>query len=71
MRLHAYWKTLTPTEKADYAAAAGTTAGYVKQLTGGHAKPGPSLARKLAKASRGKVRLSDLRPDIWPAAGKH
>ena len=47
------------------AAKAGTTYDYLIQLAGKHRQPSPDLARKLVKASRGKLTLSELRPDLW------
>jgi hypothetical protein len=47
------------------AARAGTTYDYLIQLAGQHRKPSPDLARKLVKASRGKLTLGELRPDLW------
>lgn len=47
------------------ATKAGTTYDYLIQLAGNHRKPSPDLARKLAKASRGRLTLPELRPDLW------
>ena len=59
---------LAETEKATVEAVAlkaGTTYEYLIQLAGKHRQPSPELARRLVKASRGKLTLSDLRPDLW------
>ena len=48
---------------------AGTTLGYLcDQVANGHRKPSPELAKKLAAASKGRITLSDLRPDLWGKA---
>jgi hypothetical protein len=59
---------LSETDKASaeaMAARAGTTYDYLIQLAGHHRKPSPDLSRKLVKASRGKLTLPELRPDLW------
>lgn len=50
------------------AKAAGTKRVYLTHLAHGHRKPSVKLAQRIAAATRGRVSLSDLRPDIWKAA---
>ncbi len=53
-------------ELAAVAKEAGTTLGYLsEQVANGHRKTSPTLAQKLSTASRGRLGLSDLRPDLW------
>lgn len=53
-------------ELAVVAKTAGTTLGYLsEQVANGHRRPSPELAFKLVTASKGRLRLSDLRPDLW------
>lgn len=65
MDLKQYLETLTPDEREDYAKRCGTTTAYFAQLTGGHRRPSPDLAKLLHVESRKVVKLSKLRPDIW------
>jgi len=67
MKLKAFLQGLTADEKREFARRCGTTYLYLKQLSGGHARPGPALARMMVKHSEGALSLTDLRPDVWPA----
>lgn len=53
---------------------AGTTVAYLYQLAGGHRTAGAKLAQRLeaatAKCRYGKIHKSDVRPDLWPPAGR-
>ena len=40
---------------------------YVTLLRLGIRKPGPKLALKIARATKGAVSLFEMRPDIYPA----
>ena len=75
MKVKTFISTLSPDGKRDFAARAGTTVAHLIQLAGGHRQPSPDMAKRLAKASGGAIKLHDLRPDIWtrprgPAAAK-
>lgn len=60
---------ITRDELATVAQQAGTTLGYLAdQVANGHRKPSPELAKKIAAASGGRVKLADLRPDLWGRA---
>lgn len=71
MNLREYVLALTPEEREEFAARAGTTVNYLPLLMGGHRKPGHELARRLTEASNGVLELSALRPDIWPPQENH
>lgn len=71
MKLKDYLDTLTPEERKAFAAQCDTKIGYLSQLTcrvadGAHQRlPSPKKCRLFVAASNGKLRLEDLRPDIW------
>lgn len=50
------------------AKAAGTKRVYLTHLAYGHRKASVKLAQRIVAATRGRVSLSDLRPDIWKSA---
>lgn len=53
----------------DAARDLGVTHIYFNTLING-AKPGPKLSLAIHEWSNHKVKLHDLRPDIWPVANK-
>ncbi|CAO3300334.1 hypothetical protein [Stenotrophomonas maltophilia] len=65
--LRSYLKTLSPLEQADFARRAGTTIGYLRKALSKGQRFGGALVRQLHVHSGGRVCLTDLRPDIWPA----
>ena len=70
MELKAYMKSLQRKERAEFLRLLSCHPLYVYSISSGKRRPGPELAREIVSASRGKVRLCDLRPDIWPRRGK-
>jgi DNA-binding transcriptional regulator YdaS (Cro superfamily) len=54
----------TEEERAALAASAGTSVGYLYQLSGAHRKASVELAARLNKASKGMLTLEGLRPDL-------
>ncbi|MDG9843783.1 MULTISPECIES: hypothetical protein [unclassified Stenotrophomonas] len=65
--LRTYLKTLSPLDQADFARRAGTTLGYLRKALSKGQRFGGALVRQLHVQSGGRVGLTDLRPDIWPA----
>lgn len=61
-----YWSGLGPTEKRALAEACDTEVNYLTQIAHGHRKAGSKLCRAIHEKSDRAVRLSSLRPDIWP-----
>lgn len=66
--LRAYLATLIPAEQADYALRSGTTINYLRKALSKGQRFDGGLVRQLHIQSDGAVSLSELRPDIWPAA---
>lgn len=65
------WLAKTSPERRDEVAKkAGTSAGYLWQLAGGHRKPTPEIAERLQEASDGEITIAGLRPDLVPLAKK-
>lgn len=50
---------------AALAEAAGTKPVYLRQIAGGHRLASHKLARRLERASCGRITAADLRPDIY------
>lgn len=65
MELKQYLDELEPQQREAFAKRAGTNTAYLIQLAGKHRAPSPKLAKALVAASRNKLSLSALRPDIW------
>ena len=65
MQLIAHLRVLAPKQRERLAARAKTTLGYLWQIAYGHSRCGPNLARRIEKASGGKVRARVLRPDLF------
>lgn len=65
MKLSDYLEFLDASERQAFADRAGTTVDYLQQLKGGHRKPSVELSRRFVSASNGKLKLHELRPDIW------
>jgi DNA-binding transcriptional regulator YdaS (Cro superfamily) len=66
-KLRAYWKSRTNAQKRQFAAAAGTTPGYIRKLlclanTGRRVNIGADLAIGFERASGGAVRCEDVQP---------
>jgi len=53
--------------EAKLAAAAGVTQASINQAKH-RGRVGPKLAIGLERATKGAIRRSDLRPDLWPRA---
>ncbi len=68
MDIRSYLAPLDAAQRANVAAAAGTTVAYLTQLAGGHRKASHKLARRLQEATGGAVTVHDLRPDIFGPA---
>lgn len=66
-----YWAKLSPTEKTDLAIRAETSKAYLSQIIHDFRSPGAAFARRLHELSGKRLRLSDLRPDIWTPATDH
>ena len=52
------------TERKRVASEAGTSIAYLFQLSGGHRKASLELAFQLQQATRGKLTIAGLRPDL-------
>lgn len=57
-------KVATPDERELLANRVESSVAYFWQLAGGHKKPGHKLCRRLV-AAEPRLKLADLRPDIW------
>lgn len=65
MDLKTYYLGLPREERESFCNEAETTDGYMNQLINGHKRAGTGLAKRLHKASGGKVPLAVIRPDVW------
>ena len=65
MTIKDFYTGLSAKEKADLAKRLGTVVPYLSQIAHGHARPGAKLAVRIARASKGRVTKSSLRPDLW------
>jgi hypothetical protein len=70
MELKAYMKSLKRKARADFFERLSCHPLYLYSISSRRRRPGPQLAREIVAASGGKVRLYDLRPDIWPPPSK-
>jgi hypothetical protein len=70
MTLRELLDVLTHEEKVALAEKAETTYIYLFQMAAGARSPSPKLARKLAAADS-RLKLADLRPDIWGRQTTH
>jgi DNA-binding transcriptional regulator YdaS (Cro superfamily) len=61
---HTYFKALTKTERDAFAIQVGTSAAYLWQIAYKQRRCNESLAIEIEKASKGAVRVEDLRPDV-------
>ncbi len=43
----------------------GFSPSLISQVANGHRRPGPNLAKRIHDATGGRVKLRELRPDIW------
>lgn len=75
--LLAYLNSLSPSDRDEFAARAGTTVGYLRKAISSKQKFSAELAARLAYASHGRVGVKQIRPDLdWallqsaPIAGK-
>ncbi len=60
----------SPARRDEVAKKAGTSAGYLWQLAGGHRKATPEISERLQEASDGEITIAGLRPDLVPLARK-
>ncbi|WP_314408877.1 hypothetical protein [Pseudomonas kuykendallii] len=60
----------SPERRDEVARKAGTSAGYLWQLAGGHRKPTPEIAERLQESSGGEITIAGLRPDLVSLAKK-
>lgn len=60
-----YWESLTPAQRRDWAARAGTSRAYLGQIVHGFRSASHGMAQALVRASDGKVTLEWIRPDIY------
>jgi len=65
--LRTYLATLSVPDQASYAVRCGTTIGYLRKALSTKPQFDGALALRLDEESKGAVRRTDLRPDIWPA----
>lgn len=65
-KLRAYLNSLSRAEQAEYAAACGTTIGYLRKALSTNPSLDGALCRLLDEQSAGLVPRQSLRPDIWP-----
>lgn len=65
------WLAKTPADRREEVAKqAGTSVGYLWQLSGGHRKATSDLAARLQDASGGEITIAGLRPDLVDFAHK-
>ena len=58
----------TDTTQSEFAERAGLAQWDVNRVVNGERKASVRIARAVVKATDGEVTLTDLRPDLWPAA---
>ena len=68
MNLKKYLDSLPMGARAKLAKKVGTNAAYITQLVGKFRAPSWKMAIAIEKATKGEVKRSDLRPDIYPPA---
>lgn len=68
LTLKNFYRRLSPEQKTAFAATCDTSLAYLSQVVHRHRAPSPRLARLIHAASGFAVPLSEIRPDIWPAA---
>jgi len=61
-----YLKSVSPREREELAKKMKSSVGYFYQLAGGHRKPSPSFCKEIVKCEP-RLKLADLRSDIWDA----
>lgn len=61
---HTYFKGLTKAEREAFAAQVGTSVAYLWQIAYKQRRCAESLAIEIEKASKGTIRVEDLRPDV-------
>lgn len=61
---HTYFKALTKAEREAFAAKVGTSVAYLWQIAYKQRRCAESLAIEIEKASKGAIRVEDLRPDV-------
>jgi DNA-binding transcriptional regulator YdaS (Cro superfamily) len=64
MKLHAYWKVLTPEQKKKLAKSTGTSFAYLSQIANGHRGAGETIALAIERATCGQVTVAELRPQF-------
>ena len=64
MNIQDWLRAATPDEKEWLAVQCGTSLAYLYQLAGLHRLPSPVLAAAIEKATNGKVRVAEMRPDL-------
>lgn len=64
-KLIAYINNLSPDEREAFAAACGTTIGYLRKVASTNQNLGAITCVAVEKASGGEVTRKDLRPDDW------
>lgn len=52
---------------ADLARKLGISDGMISHIIYGRRKPSPAMAKQIERATEGRVRRHELRPDIWDA----
>lgn len=60
-----YWDLLDTAGRAALALKCGSSVQYLYLIFSGHKVSGPRLAVKIEEATDGKVKRTDLRPDIF------
>ena len=64
MDLKTLFEELSPGEKILLSQRVPANLNYLFQISGGHRKPSPAMARRLVAADP-RLTLEALRPDIW------
>lgn len=62
--LRKYLNSLTPAEQADFAAACGTSVGYLRKAISIGQQLGESLAISIERESERAITVEELRPDV-------
>jgi DNA-binding transcriptional regulator YdaS (Cro superfamily) len=53
--------------RAALALKVGTSGEYLRLVASDYRRASPALAKKIVEATKGKVKLHEIRPDIWDA----
>lgn len=69
--MYDFWKKLSNEEKLNFASKCESSVGYLRLVFSGHKKPGYKMCKLIEINSKGQIRKSDLRPDIYSMDNSH